>query len=332
MIIILFTDKVKLMNDRTNSHRKISLLARIAWMYYIQGLTQEEIARKLDFSRTKVTRLLAQAREEGIVEINISRKFRTCFEIEEMLRDCFSLETVRVVPQGDSPEDTREGVGVACAGYLEQNLADGDVIGCSWGRNLYHVGHALRAVRDRDLTVVQLSGGMNTGGELLPQKVMEQMVSKLSARGIWLNTPAVVAHLDIKKALIRDFSINEALTLGRSCNKALVGIGDFTDAASLVVTGSITREENQELKQAGAVGDILCRHYDINGEVVKSSIADRVMAITLEDLSKVPLRIGVTSGKEKAMPILGAINGGYINALITDEETANELLKLRNHR
>ncbi len=327
-----FIVKVRQMSEITNSHRKISLLARIAWMYYIQGLTQEEIARKLDFSRTKVTRLLAQAREEGIVEINISRKFRTCFEIEEMLREKFSLETVRVVPQGESPEDTREGVGVACAGYLEQNLADGDVIGCSWGRNLYHVGRALRAVRDRDLVVVQLSGGMNTGGELLPQKVMELMVSRLSARGIWLNTPAVVAHLDIKNALIRDSSISEALTLGRDCNKALVGIGDFTDAASLVVTGSITREENQELKNAGAVGDILCRHYDINGKVVRSSIADRVMAISLEDLGRIPLRIGVTSGKEKAMPILGAINGGYINALITDEETANELLKLSNQK
>ena len=88
-----------------------------------------------------------------------------------------------------------EGVGVACAGYLEQNLTDGDVIGCSWGRNRFHVGQALRSVRDRALTVVQLSGGMNTGGELLPQKVMELMVSKLSAKGVWLNTPAVVAHL-----------------------------------------------------------------------------------------------------------------------------------------
>jgi DNA-binding transcriptional regulator LsrR (DeoR family) len=316
------------MSGKANEHRKISLLARIAWMYYIQGLTQEDIARRLDFSRTKVTRLLAQAREEGIVEINISRKFRTCFEIEEMLREIFSLDSVRIVPQGESPEDTREGVGVACAGFLEQSFQDGDVVGCSWGRNLYHVGHALRPVRDKDITVVQLSGGMNTGGELLPQKVMELMVSKLSARGIWLNTPAVVAHLDIKKALIRDSSINEALEIGRGCNKALVGIGDFTDTASLVVTGSITREENLELKHAGAVGDILCRHYDLNGKVVQSSIADRVMAITLEELRKIPLRIGVTSGKEKAMPILGAINGKYINSLITDEETANELLKL----
>ncbi len=301
-------------------------------MYYIQGLNQEEIAKKLDFSRTKVTRLLAQAREEGIVEINISRKFRTCFEIEDTLRASFNLEAVRVVPQGDCAEDTREGVGVACAGYLEQVFEDGDVIGCSWGRNLYHVGHALKTLRDHDLTVVQLSGGMNTGGQLLPQKVMELMVSKLGAKGVWLNTPAVVAHLDIKKALIRDFSINEALKLGGSCNKALVGIGDFTDAASLVVTGSITKEENIELKKSGAVGDILCRHYDINGKVVKSSIADRVMAISLEDLSKIPLRIGVTSGKQKALPILGAINGGYINALITDEETANELLKLGNQK
>ncbi len=320
------------MSEKTSSHRKISLLARIAWMYYIQGLTQEEIARKLDFSRTKVTRLLAQAKDEGVVEINISRTFRTCFEIEEMVRETFDLDLVRVVPQGDNPEDTREGVGVACAGFLEQNLQDGDIIGCSWGRNLFHVGMAIRPVKDRDLTVVQLSGGMNTGGELLPQKVMEMMVSKLSAKGIWLNTPAVVAHLDIKKALIRDSSINEALTLGRSCTKALVGIGDFSDTASLVVTGSITREENHELKLAGAVGDILCRHYDLKGKVVKSSIADRVMAISLEELKAIPLRIGVTSGKEKALPILGAINGGYINSLITDEDTANELLRLRNHK
>lgn len=322
------------MSAHSKKRQKMALLARIAWMYYVQGQTQEEIARKLDFSRTKVTRLLAKAKEAGVIQISINKRYRICFETEERMKEIFNLRDVRIAPTGGTTEETREAVGLIAAGYLESTLERNDVIGCTWGRSVYQVGRSLNPRRPRParMTVVQLVGGMNSGREILPQKIMELMTNRLRAEGFWLNTPAVVSNIALKEALNADANIAKALEMARNCTKAVLGIGDISDTASLITTGSITLEENRELKEHGAVGDILSRHYDIDGTPVPSSIKGRVMSISLEELKAIPLRIGVTSGKERAPSILGALNGGYVNALMIDEETALAVLNLKEQR
>ena len=311
----------------SKAYKEEALLARIAWMYYVQGLTHQAISDILNFSRTKVTRLLAKAKKQGIVEISINRKYRVCFELEDELSSCFSLKDIVIVPSGKDEEDSRAGVGIACARYLESFLTNGDVIGCAWGRSLFHVGNALREENDKQITVVQLMGGLSAGGNINPQRIMEVIASKLNAKGVWLNSPAVVESVEVRNALVNDEMIRGALQKGRSCSKALLGIGDVTDRASLLVARSITIGELQELRKLGAVGDILSYYYDINGKQVKSIITERIISLSLDDLKKIPLRIGITSGPGKAPAIVGALRGGYINVLFTDERTACEVMK-----
>ncbi len=307
-----------------------SLLTRISWMYYVQGLTQEEIGIRLKYSRTKITRLLAKAREVGIVEINISSAFRSCLDVEESMRNLFDLEEAIIVPTGASVQETRDGVGKACAAFLEQTLSDGETVGCAWGRALFSIGKSLRHLRLKDISVVQLIGGLNVSQQINPQEILRLIVSKLNARAVWLNTPAIVDTPEIKKALLSDEGVKQVLDHGKRCNIALVGIGDVTEDASLIATGALTVREIGELKKLGAVGDIMSRFFSIEGVPIQHSITDRVISVPLEDFQRVPLRIGCTAGVDRCRSILGALRGGYINALVTDEQTAQEVIRLYN--
>ncbi len=305
-----------------------TLLARVAWMYYIQGMTQHEISKKLECSRTKVTRLLAKAQESGILDIRINSAFRTCFDVEERLKARFRLREAIVVPGSDDPSTTRESVGRACAYFLEDKIVDGDILGCAWGRSLYEVGQALHPLHRQNLQVVQLMGGLNTGHQVNPQQILEVIAASLNATGVWLHVPAVVDSVTIKEALLADESVRRVLALAGRCTKALIGIGDVTLGASLITSGALRLEEMDELKAAGAVGDILGWFFDREGKPVRHEINDRVISVSLEEVARIPLRIGITAGIEKAAALLGAIRGGYLNMIVVDEITALEILRI----
>jgi DNA-binding transcriptional regulator LsrR (DeoR family) len=315
-------------HSRQQHESEGNILARVAWMYYMQGLTQEEIGTRLDFSRTKVTRLLARARELEIVEISINPSYRACFDTEERLRAALPLQDVIVVPSGKSIEETRSGVGRACADFLQRNLSEGDVLGCAWGRSLYHAGRCLRPHAFRQFTVVQLMGGLNPSARINPQDILETIAKKLNATGVWLNAPAIVRSPEVRDALLEDDSVCEAIRQWHNCTKALVGIGDTSERASLVYSKALSTGEIRELKAMGAVGDINARFFDRNGVPVLHTINDRVISLSLSALKKIPVRIAVTAGAEKALPLRSAIIGGYINILITDEKTADAVLQL----
>ncbi len=304
-----------------------SLLVKVAWYYYEQGLTQEEIGKKMGYSRTKIVRLLAKARKNGIVQINITSNYRVCLEKEEALKKKFGLKEAIVILTGKDFSSTRFSVGKACASYLGRVLEKGDSLGVAWGRTLYEVGRHLNSTKDLGLTVIQLMGGLNANEELNPQEIVKLIASNLKANGIWLNTPAVVATKDIKEALLSDSGVQNVLTRARTCRIALLGIGDVTSTASLVVSNALSLGEMKLLKSLGAVGDIMGWHFDINGKQIVSPVSERVISFPLDELYHIPLRIGVAVGEKKILPFLGALRGKHINVIITDEVTAERILE-----
>jgi len=305
-----------------------ALLTKIASLYYMQGLTHVEIANKLGFSRPTVTRHLAKARELGIVEIKIASQYRTCCEIEEVLKKRFQLHEVIIVPSGNLLTETKQGVGKACSDYLNATLIHGDILGMAWGTTIYEVGRYLQLEKPLDLTVVQLMGGLNTSEKINPEEIVKLIATKLNATGIWLNTPAIVGSAAIKKALLSDDGVKSVLAKANKCTKCLLGLGDAGDESSIVMSNALTSDDMIQLRSIGAVGNILGWFYDINGAPVDTVMNQRIIAVPLEDIKQVPIRIGVTAGTMKAQAILGAIHGGYINVLITDEEAAQDVLRL----
>ena len=175
-----------------------SLLMKVAWCYYEQGMTQQEIGKRLGFSRTKIVRLLATAREKGIVQIKLVGNYKSCLEKEESLKKKFSLHDAIVIPVGRDFQSTKTSVGKSCALYLKKILKKGDILGVAWGTALYEVERFLEMKKDLHLTVVQLMGGLNTSDTFNPQEIVRQIAARLRAKGVWLNTPAIVATPEIK--------------------------------------------------------------------------------------------------------------------------------------
>jgi DNA-binding transcriptional regulator LsrR (DeoR family) len=304
-----------------------SLLMKVAWYYYEQGMTQQEIGKRLGFSRTKIVRLLATARERGIVQIKLVGSYKSCLEKEDSLKKRYSLLDAIIIPVGRDFQSTKTSAGKACALYLEKTLQEGDIFGVTWGTTLYEAGRFLEMRRDLHLTVVQLMGGLNTSDAFNPQEIVRQIAAKLHARGVWLNTPAVVANPEIKRALLSDDGVQETMMQAKYCHKALLGIGDISDTASLLVSRALSREDMEDLIAHGAVGDIMGWFFDIDGKIVDSEVMERVLSVPLTELSEVPARIGVASGDKKVNPFLGALRGGHINVIITDEATADGILE-----
>ena len=303
-----------------------SLLLKVAWYYYEQGMTQQEIGKRLGFSRTKIVRLLATAREKGIVQIKLVGRYTSCLEKEEKLKERYGLLDAIIIPTGKDFQSTKTSVGKACALYLTKILKEGDILGVAWGTTLYEVGKYLETAKNRNLTVVQLMGGLNTSNAFNPQEIVRQITTKLQAKGIWLNTPAVVANPEIKQALLSDDGVQETFQQAKYCHKALLGIGDISSTASLLVSRALSREDMDDLIAHDAVGDIMGWHFDIEGRMVDSKVKDRVLSVPLSELHNIELRVGVANGEKKVAPFIGALRGKYINVIITDESTAEAIL------
>ncbi|OUN00171.1 MAG: hypothetical protein BAA04_09445 [Firmicutes bacterium ZCTH02-B6] len=303
-----------------------ALMARAAWLYYHRGLTQQDIGERLGLSRVKVVRLLARAREEGIVQIRVDHPSLRFVELEEELRRTFGLKEAIVVPSGETEEQTREAIGRFGAIYLERALAPGDVIGTAWGVTLREVARHLRPLSLKDVTVVQLMGGLNAGGLINPLDIARAVADKLQGNLQMLYTPAFVDSARIRAALLSDHRVAQTLRAGASATKALVGIGDVSRESSLVRWGALTPAELDEAVHLGAVGDILGRHFDAHGRPIESPLAERVIGLTLESLRSIPQVIAFAGGGRKAAAILGALRARYVHVLITDEATARLVL------
>lgn len=304
-------------------------MARIAWHYHFGDRTQEEIARLLHISRTRVARGLARAREEGIVQVQVFHPVLNCLRIEQELKARFDLHDAMVVPSQTSG-DVRDIIGKAGAEYLARILRDGDLLGTAWGTTVHAVARHLSRRQLPNLSIVLLLGGLSSvTPDMDAFDLARTMAGKCGGRCFYLHVPAIVDSSEIREAIISDASVRNALDLARSVSKAILGIGDTTNEAAMLRAGFLDVVKMAELRARGAVGDILGRFFDAQGVPVQSDLNDRTIGLGLDDVKRIPTKIAVSGGHRKVRPILGAIRGGYVDILITDEETAQAILRLQ---
>ena len=305
------------------------LLTKIAWLYYINECTQQEIADQLDLSRTKITRYLKRAKDLGIVKVSVAMDHACCFDKEEKLKKILNISDVTVVPSIKYDNKSEDSIGIAGADRLNSILDTNDIVGVAWGRSIYGVAKNLNPVKvkdDKQIQVIQLMGGMSVGDRINPEEVVKMIARKLNARGYWLNVPALVSSKEAKDILMGDEKIQHVFEKIKECTLCMLGLGDLSKTSSLYETGSFTDLELQELKEAGAVGDILSRAYDINGVPVRTAVTDRIIAVELDEIKQIKKRIAFAVGVNKVKPIVGATRGGYLSELITDEKTADGII------
>ena len=314
---------------------KNTLITKIAWAYYINNNTQQQIADKMNLSRVKVTRYLQKARDMGIVKISVALDDAYCFEKEERLKELLKIDEVSVIPSIDNEQKCDNGVGVASATRLNQLLTADDILGVAWGLTLYIIAKNLKPVKRKNgkqIEVVQLMGGLTNSDKVNPEEIVKMIASRLDARGNWMNMPAIVGSKQARDILMNDASVAQIFQKTKECTICLLGLGNLTEASSLYLTGSYSKEDLRVLKEAGAVGDILSRPYDIYGNPIEIPLSERIIAVQLNEIKMIKKRIAVAVGGSKVKTIIGASRGQYINELITDELTADNIISYINER
>ncbi len=304
------------------------LLVRVAWLYYIEGLTQKEIADMLDISRIKVTRILNKAKKEGLVYIDIIDPLTNCLQIERDLKDAFGLKDAMVVPRVDSSiEKIKNSLGRAGAIYLRRILRNNMVLTTAWGSTLSYIIPYLRPKKISGLKVVSIMGGLAPGSRENPFEIASKISNIFGGKSYYLHAPAITDSKETSRILMNQEQVAFIFKMAKRANIGLVSIGDVSPESTLIRVGFLTYRELEEVKAKGAVGEILGRFYDIHGDKIKTSLDSRIIGLDLDDIKEVENVIGVSGGEVKVKPLLGAIRGGYIDTLITDEGTAKALLR-----
>jgi lsr operon transcriptional repressor len=308
------------------------LLLRAAWFYYKDELTQDEIAKRLSLSRASVGRLLDRARRVGLVSIQLNAEHLDAFELSAELRRVFHLAEALVVPDHDrEPNDHRVlngRIGLGGAQFLSTHLRPGGRLGVGWGETVSRVIAATNFGAVGPIHMVTLTGGVDG---YLPTILSSKGDG---ADGDHVTTAAVIpapihaSSKELAAALREEPTIQQVLRHACEVDQAVVGVGTPSPDATIVQLGYLTEDDLVLLAEHNVVGDILGQFFDANGVVVDIPLHERRIGIDLADLKKIPKVVGVAGGVRKAEAILGALRGGFLNVLVTNEIAAIRLLEL----
>ena len=309
------------------------LLADVAEMYYVDDLTQAEISRAIDMTRSAVSRMLTEARKKRIVEINVRRPLHFDTGLEAALQERFDLQGAHVLSgqRGDDYDKLRRQLGQTAAGVLKELLRPQLTCGVAWGTTVSATIEALDVPNALSVQIVQLVGVLRSNSHAFnAQALVEIMARKLGGEGTYLYSPFIVENATTAHSIRTIPDVRETLDAGKRCDIALMGIGTvlYPAYSSLYQGGHIALETLEQLRQGGVVGDVGGVHIDIKGNVAGGDFNDRMVGIAGPDLLAIPTRLAVAGGVAKAEAILGALRGGYANLLVTDSETAEVVLEL----
>ena len=309
--------------DREKSKKMVEA----AKLYYQMDFSQIEVAKKLGVSRPTVSRLLQQAKEEGIVEIRITDPSENCRLLGAELEEKLGLKKaiVSAVPMYED-NVVKKAIGKDAAEYIGSIVKDGDVIGVTWGTTMYQVAQHLEDKSVRDVKIVQLKGGVShSQKKTFASETLHLFEKAFDATLYQLPIPAIVDHVVVKQAIEADRHIRRLLTIGKEATIAVYTVGVPRTDSLLFQLGYFTEEDEKVISEC-AVGDIASRFFDRDGKICNEQLNARTIGIELDDLRKMEQSILVAGGIKKVDGIWGAIKAKLCNVLITDAYTAKILL------
>ncbi|MBU3186947.1 sugar-binding transcriptional regulator [Clostridium estertheticum] len=317
--------------DNMNENEKNSLLASVASLYYEHDMTQSQISERLFTSRSKISRLLKEARDKKIVEIIIKEPWERLMDIENEFMKRFKLKHVRIInTKGSSYELTLIKLGEIAAYYIDAKINKNTILGISWGNTIYNTVQSLKSNKNIPLTVVQIMGAaLKDNPEIDGIDLVKQFAKIYGGKYHYLLAPLFVEDKDMKDKLIRDPYISDTLSLAKRATVILTSVGSIDSTISNTAWSKYIDSYTQySLQSSGAVGHIGGRYYDINGKQIESELNNTIIGIDLIDFYNAPDVICVAGSKEKSKAILGAIRGNYIKTLIIDDTAALKILEL----
>lgn len=315
------------------TENKVNKIIRIAKKYYELGLSQEKIAEQEYISKSTVSRLLNDARDMRYISIIINYPKASKTELEDEINSLFDIESLCVVPSYTENLESR--LADTCKAFDEDFfnlLSPDDIISISWGSTMEFLTQSIinstTTTRKKCSKVVLMNGSL--AGEISSLKSsfsVKELSQFLNAKGYILPVPLILDSPAIAQAIYADSHIIHVIEYARQSEIALFSVGAIHEDSILKRRGAYTEEEYQQIVQLGAIGDINGRCYDIRGNEVGKELSNRMIALTIDEIKRKKHRICVAVGENKALAIIGALNGGIINHLYTDEITAKEIVR-----
>jgi deoxyribonucleoside regulator len=312
-------------------HRNLSdedhLIMKVLRLYYEHHLTQADVAKRMGFSRPKVSKLIAEGRARGLVKIEIAEPVGNFAPLEIALENRFGLSEALVVSSANERRATEMAAGMAGGALLARICTRSTVLGIAWGVSLRALADALPPRAFVAGKIVPLVGGVGrTEAALHSNQVCATLAEKLHAEALDLAAPAIAPSALSRAELMAVPGIEDVLAQGAACDVAVVGIGGILPSSTMVGAGYFSLEEFLALGDRGAVGDICCHFLDAAGNPCLPDFSERVVGISLEQLRAIPRVIGIATGAEKAASVAAVLKGGYLSALVCDSELAKPLL------
>jgi len=310
-----------------NSGRVARNRMRIAWMYYVEGLTQNEIADRLGIGRVTVVRNINEALKQREVKIWITSGVAECLDLEAQLKKAFGLVDAVVVPEPAEQAHLRKAIGFAAGMYVSDQLTDNFCLGVGWGATLQESLQTLTSKVLSNVEVVSLLGGVVDAKRFNPSEFAWQVANTVGADCYLLAAPAVVDSVETKRALIERCGLDHVLDKVDRMDMALLSVGPMSAESTSFRFGFFGEADRQSLAKSGAVGDLLFNFYDIDGRIVDHPINERVVSVSIDRLRNVPRRVMISGGNDKVPALIGGLKLSGANVLITNEETAKALLQ-----
>lgn len=319
-----------------------ALLVRVAWLYYVAALTQEEVAGRLGLHRTRVTRLLSEARERGLVSVTIQHDSARLLEVERAIERRFGLEACLTTPpigfeaagsdaallrlQGAV---ARRAVGTAGANFLRNQLVLRPMtVGVSWGRTIAEVATQLSGVRNPGARFVSLMGSLTRNAASNPFEVVQTLVARTGGQGYYLPVPFIADSRADRDVLMSQRFVAETVALAQDATIHLISVGELREGALLREQSMVSTDELRAVRAAGAVCDTLGRLFAEDGREIEHEVSRRTLAVNVVDLRRRNVVL-LAGGPEKVAAIAALLRAGFVTTLIVDGDTALALADVR---
>lgn len=301
------------------------LKTRIAWLYHVEGMTQDEVAQAVGLNRSRVLRILAAARADGTVQVRVTTRLSRCVELERILENRWGLRRAIVVPRPQGRVPVEAIVGGALGAYLNDAVRPQITLGLGWGKTLSSSLASIEPRSAEGVRVISMLGGLTRVSAVNPSEFASRVANRLSAECLMLAAPVFAPDFRTREALLGHGGLGEVFERAKSLDVAAVSTSDLSPLSTVIEYGLLTQEEVASLQRAGAVGDVLCHFVDAEGELVDHPINERVVAVHPHDLRSARNLVLASGGWQKLAAIRAALKLMRPGTLITDETVAESL-------
>lgn len=316
-----------------------AIMVRAAWLYHVGGLTQEEVAGRLGVHRTRIVRLLSEARERGLVSVTINHESIRDLDIEDSIARRYGLDFCLATPAmgfGDADAEpklaaaqamiARRAVGSAAANFLKGKLAAGRpiTVGVSWGRTLEQMTLHLSGVQNSRARFVSLMGSLTRNSASNPFEVVQALAARTGGEGHFLPVPFIADTIADRAVLMSQRTVAEALALAQSADLYLISVGELSETAFLRQQAMLSAAELQSVRAKGAVADSLGRLFDRTGAQIDHELAHRTLALDFERLRARDVVL-LAGGLQKVASVQALLRTGVVRGLVIDGDAADRL-------